>query len=91
MKPPSILKENSGGISELASETRFLRGGGTVIQNDEKGRQERQHRRQIVGDWKDAAKSLQTTSAEQGKKLLQREARREAIAIIEDKDEQSTD
>jgi len=55
-----------------------------VGKNDEKGFQERQSRRQIVCDWKDAAKSLQSKSAEQGKKLLQREARREAIAIIEE-------
>ena len=53
-------------------------------QSDEKGFQERQSRRQIVGGWKDAAKSLQSASAEQGKKLLQREARREAIARIEE-------
>ena len=79
-----MLKENIWGISELASETGFLRGGETVIQNDEKGRQVRQHRRQIIGDWKDTAKSLQAASAEQGTKLIQREARREAIAIIED-------
>ena len=53
-------------------------------QVDDEKRQERQHRRQVVREWKSSAKVLLDDAADSGKKLLQREARREALARIED-------
>ena len=55
-----------------------------MARTDDEKRLERQHRRQVVADWKSSAKALQATAAAQGKKLLQREVRREALLIIED-------
>lgn len=51
---------------------------------DDEQRLERQHRRQVVADWKEIANDLRDTASERGKKLLLREARREALIIIED-------
>jgi DNA-directed RNA polymerase specialized sigma24 family protein len=50
--------------------------------DSEENRQKRQHRRKLREDWKAFAKSIQ--SADPNKKMLMREARREAVAIIEE-------
>ena len=52
--------------------------------SEDKNRQKRQSRRQIVTAWKNAAKALKDTYEAEGKKVLQREARDEAVAIIEE-------
>ena len=51
-----------------------------MSQNEVEEQREREFRRQVVAEWKQAAKAL----AGKNHNALQREARREAIAIIED-------
>jgi len=50
-----------------------------MAHNDDEKRRERQSRRQVIEYWKAAAKA-----AKEGTNILQREARREAVAIMED-------
>ena len=50
--------------------------------DEAKERRERQYRRKVKDDWKAFAKSIQ--AADPSKKMLLREARREAVAIIEE-------
>jgi len=58
-------------------------GGGTLEQNEAE-RRARKHRRKVVDSWKKAAQSIKEAAESTGQKMLRREARREALTIIED-------
>ena len=49
-----------------------------------KQRQERQRRRKVVDDWKEAAKVIKDDAGSNQMKMLRRDARREALTIMED-------
>jgi len=60
-------------------------GGDGVYYDDydsEEQRQKRQYRRQVIAEWKAEAKAIQ--SADPSRRMLMREAKREALAILED-------
>ena len=55
-----------------------------MSQTEDVERLERQHRRDVIDDWRSAAQAIRDGGARTGKKVLLREARRESTAIIED-------
>ena len=53
-------------------------------QYEEKQWQARQHRHQVVDDWKESAQAIKETAESYQMKMLRREARREALTMMED-------
>jgi cell division septum initiation protein DivIVA len=54
----------------------------TIFYDSEENQQKRQYRRKLKEDWKTFAKTIQ--AADPNRKMLLREARREAVTIIEE-------